>query len=116
MAFLVCYSDSSHDPESTHGRRPNKAMYLNQPFYETIFRECRLQSSFPILSEIASLKYKSPTLVVAPDRLSQLGDELSKLKEIAPLTSQIDAFEEVCREAVSDELGLTISGDMYPEL
>jgi hypothetical protein len=116
MAFLICYSDSLQDPESTHGRRPNKAIYLNQPFYETIFRECRLRSGFPILSEIASLKYKSPTLVVAPNRLSQLCDELTKLKEIAPLASQIDAFIEVCREAVSDGLGLTISGDMYPEL
>jgi hypothetical protein len=58
VAFLVCYSKS---PPDDHAR--NKAIYLNQRFYVLIFKYCRCDyGPYNILREIASLKYKGPTL------------------------------------------------------
>jgi hypothetical protein len=90
---------------------------LNQQFYELIFRTCRSEDDqYVVLREMAQLKYKSPTVVVASDRLEQLIRELARLEETGAVHPQIADFRQVCARATSDGCSLTISGDMYPEL
>jgi hypothetical protein len=112
MAFLVCYSKllSDHHPN-------NKAVYLDQLFYELIFNYCRSeQSDYPILREIASLRYKSPVFVLSVRRVPSLDLELTKLEGAGKFHPQIAELKDVCHKALSSECALTISGDMYPEL
>src|SRR5262249_53177096 len=112
VAFVVCYSWSPPDDHTRHG-----AIYLNQQFYELIFSTCRSEHSpYLVLREIALLKYKSPTLVVAGNRLELLDRELARLEESGAAHPQIAEFRRVCAKAISDGCSLTISGDMYPEL
>jgi hypothetical protein len=108
MAFLVCYSTS---PPEDHPSK--KAIYLDQRFYELIFA-CR--ESYVVLREIASLRYKSPTLVVKQDQLDLLDQELTRFKASGISHPQIQEFRSVCAQAKRDGCALTISGDMYPEL
>ena len=112
MAFLVCYSRTP-----PHDHTKDKAIYLNQEFYEIIFAECRRdKSDYNILSDIASLKYKSPTLVVPIENLAALMDELRLLLASEKHHPQIQEFQNVCAKAIELGCSLTISGDMYPEL
>jgi hypothetical protein len=112
MAFLVCYSV----PLATeHG--PDKAIYLDQAFYELIFKHCRAADGrYHVLGEIASLRYKSPTLVLSNERLNALNRDLAVLEQSGHLHPQIAAFREACSRANRDGCALTVSGDMYPEL
>jgi hypothetical protein len=111
MAFLVCYSGSLED----HAR--NKAIYLDQAFYELIFARCRLErSGYVVLREIASPRYKSPTLIVGQERLRLLADELSMLCATGVSHTQLAEFSRVCAQAEANGCSLTVSGDMYPEL
>ena len=111
MAFLVCYLL----PHEDHAR--NRATYLDQQFYELIFENCRLENgAYPLLSEIALLKYKSPTLIIEIHNLFALEHELATFELLKPGHPQIEAFKRVCGKARSDGCALTISGDMYPEL
>ncbi len=112
MALLVCYSKS---PPNDHAR--DRAIYLNQRFYELIFKNCRSeQTPYIVLRDIALLRYKSPTLIVSGDRLALLDRELMNLEESNLSHPQIAEFRQVCNKAKSDGCALTISGDMYPEL
>jgi hypothetical protein len=112
VAFKVCYSWSPPDDHTRHG-----AIYLNQKFYEVIFKNCRSEHGpYLVLRDIALLKYKSPPLVVSDDRLAQLNRELKCLEESGMSHPQIEGFRQVCTKAKSDGCALTISGDMYPEL
>ena len=112
MAFLVCYSWS---PPDDHTR--NRAIYLDQRFYELIWQNCRSESEpYTLLREIALLRYKSPTLVVGGDRLTQLDQDLVQLAESGVSHPQIAALREVCAKAVAAGCAITVSGDMYPEL
>jgi hypothetical protein len=62
MAFLVCYSKSASGDDHPGDR----AIYLDQRFYELIYTSCRTEHGlYSVLREIASLKYKSPTLVIS---------------------------------------------------
>ena len=111
MAFLVCYSRDIED----HARdRRQHAAYLPQVFYELIFEVCRSdQRTFPVLGRIASLRYKSPTLLVDGPELAQLTQELSSLSGGGDGARDLLAAVE---EAMARRCSLTISGDMYPEL
>jgi len=112
MAYLVCYSRS---PPNDHTR--NKAIYLDQRFYEQIYEACRhLNGLYPLLGAIALLKYKSPTLIIPNGRLVELAQELTNLEKSGISHPQIAEFRGVCTKAISDGCALTISGDMYPEL
>ena len=112
MAFLVCYSWSPPDDHTRH-----RAIYLDQRFYELIWQNCRSEREpYTLLREIALLRYKSPTLVVGGDRLTQLDQDLVQLAESGVSHPQIAALREVCAKAVADGCAITVSGDMYPEL
>ena len=112
MAFLVCYSWS---PPDDHTR--DKAIYLDQRFYEMVYRRCRAEEPlYTVLREIALLRYKSPRLVVSGERLALLDEHLARLAESGASHPQIAALRQVCAKAVADGCALTVSGDMYPEL
>jgi hypothetical protein len=112
MAFLVSYSQT---PPYDHTR--NRAIYLDQRFYELIYGNCRSDSGpFRVLRELASLRYKSPILTVSEQRLQQLAQELTCLELSKASHPQIAEFKKVCQKAVSEGCSLTISADMYPEL
>lgn len=112
MAYVVCYS---WFPPEDHTK--NGAIYLEQRFYELIFKHCRDQAGpFVILREIALLKYKSPTLVVNGEQIRQLHQELAMLAGSQICHPQIAELRQVCNNALSEGCALTISGDMYPEL
>lgn len=112
MAFLVCYSRSAPDD---HIRQ--KAIYLDQKFYELIFRQCmRKRSYYANLSVIASLRYKSPLLVVADENLDSLTRELEDLEKSGQAHPQLAEFRQACAKAKAESCSLSISGDMYPEL
>ena len=108
MAFLICYSSTVED----HPRE--KAAYLPQSFYEWIVKVCRAdEDRFPRLRQIASLRYKSPTLLLTPRELPLLVKELQHLN--SDDTGALD-FMAAATEAIARPCSLTISGDMYPEL
>jgi hypothetical protein len=112
MAFLVCYSRSAPDD---HGRQ--HAIYLDQRFYEMVFKHClKERSTFAVLSVVASLRYKSPLLVVAGDDLDTLVRELGYLENTGNVHPQLADLRRVCAKAKADSCSLSISGDMYPEL
>jgi hypothetical protein len=112
MAFLVCYSKFA--PED-HGRQ--FAIYLDQAFYALIFQHCLNERSvYPVLSVVASLRYKSPLLVVSGPKLESLTRELSYLENAGFTHSQFVELRQVCAKAKSDNCSLSITGDMYPEL
>src|SRR5215472_14198121 len=112
MAFLVCYSKSAPDDHTDH-----KAIYLDQKFYELIFRHCVPERSrYASLSVIASLRYKSPLLVVAGEHLDSLDNELAELERAHLSHPQLADFRHVCAKAKADGCSLSISGDMHPEL
>jgi hypothetical protein len=98
MAFLVCFSSSLAD------HTLNKAIYLDQAFYELIYAHCR------------SERERYPTIIVGPDRLTSLPGELAMLSASGASHAQMAEFSQVCARAQSDGCSLTISGDMYPEL
>lgn len=108
LAFLVCYSATVED----HAR--DRAAYLPQMFYETIFRVCRHEESgFPILGRIARLRYKSPPLLVGRDELPQFVVELRRLRDESGGGRDLLA---AANKAIARPCSLTISGDMCPEL
>lgn len=75
MAFHVCYSKAVPDD---HCRQT--AFYLEQNFYPLIFQHClKNRSHFAVLSVIASLRYKSPVVVLDNKDLDRLMNELSSL-------------------------------------
>jgi hypothetical protein len=112
MAYLVCYSRSA---PSDHSRE--KAIYLDQEFYETIFQYCLVdRSKYPVLSVLASLRYKSPLLVVSGEEIDALTSELTKIHESGHAHPQLTEFRHVCTKAKADGCNLSISGDMYREL
>jgi hypothetical protein len=112
MAFLVCYSRSAPDD---HTRQ--KAIYLDQGFYEMIFQQCMMERShYANLSVVASLRYKSPLLLVAGDNLDSLAKELVHLEGAGHSHPQLAEFRQACAKAKADGCSLSISGDMYPEL
>lgn len=111
MAFLVCYSRSLDD----HTR--DKSVYLDQAFYELIFAHCASdRGNYAALREIALLRYESPTMFVGRERLGLLADELAILAASGVSHPQIAELSQVCARAQAGGCGLTISGDMYPEL
>ena len=95
-----------------------KAIYLDQAFYEAIFQRCRERdrSSYPVLGVVASLRYKSPILVVSLGELDSLTRELNALERAGCEHPQIADFRQVCAKAAAEDFNLTISGDMFPEL
>jgi len=112
MAFLVCYSSSG--PED-HTRK--KAIYLDHRFYEIIFHEClKDRSAYSILSLFASLRYKSPLIVVAGSDLNGLISELVTLEKSGHHHPQFEELRKVCTTARTEGYDLSISGDMFPEL
>jgi hypothetical protein len=112
MALLVCYSRSAPDDHTRQG-----AIYLDQKFYEMIFLHCMMERSYyAILSVIASLRYKSPLLVVTGEELNSLQRELGYLEAAGHSHPQLAEFRQVCVKAIADGCNLSISGDMFPEL
>lgn len=112
MAFLVCYSAA---PPADHARK--QAAYLDQRFYELIVAHCRAdEAPYAVLRDIASLRYKSPTLVLKPDRLALLERELTQLEVSGVSHPQLAELRLACSHAKAEGCSLTISGDMYPEL
>lgn len=111
MALAVCYSHRLED----HLQR--NAIYLEQSFYALIFRVCRAdRATFPLLAEIASLRYKGPEMIVDPSRIASLRDELDSLRRLGHDHPQISFLADVVTQANSEGCTLTIHGDMYPEL
>ena len=111
MAFLVWYSRTIEDHARDHQHR---AAYLPQAFYELIYAVCRpSQRAFPVLSRIASLRYKSPRLLVADADLESLINELGRLPGSGDGGRDLLAAAEA---AIARSCSLTISADMYPEL
>ena len=111
MALAVCYSHRLEDHLQRH------AIYLEQTFYVLIFRVCRADTTtFPLLAEIASLRYKSPDMIVDPSRIASLHNELDSLRRLGHDHHQISLLADVVDRAVSEGCTLTVHGDMYPEL
>lgn len=112
MAFLVCYSKSASEDGGG-----DTAIYLDQEFYGIIFQTCISERSrYANLSAVASLRYKSPTLVIAGKSLDLLAEELVTFERSGNVHPQIAELRQVCLKAKADGCGLSISGDMYPEL
>jgi len=112
MALLVCYSENP-----PHDHTASRAIYLDHAFYELIFAQCRGErNTSPILGAIASLRYKSPVLVVVHCHVATLAAELQHLATMDFPHPQIAELRTVCNIASQKGYALTISGDMYPEL
>ena len=111
MAFLVCYSETLAD------HAINKAIYLDHSFYKLIFKHCRSsEAEFSVLSSIANLRYKSPSILISAGQTNQLSNELKRLIEHGNHHHQTNEFNTVCENAKSKKTNLTVSGDMFPEL
>lgn len=111
MSYLICYSKNAPIDHAI-----DKAIYLDQAFYELVFNQCRAtDSTYPVLGQMAQLSYKSPIITIMGERLSQLKEELQKFNKNVS-HPQTNHFRKVCETAIERGSALTISGDMYPEL
>jgi hypothetical protein len=108
MAFLVRYAVNELE----------RAIYLSQRFYRLIHRKAGKEGSgYAVLREIALLKYKSPTMTVGGDRLTQLVADLNKLREATIFgRKEVSSFLAICEKAVVNGQALWVSGDMAKEL
>ena len=112
MAFLVCYSRSA-----PHDHTQQVAIYLDQDFYKLIFQNCITdRSHYANLSVIASLRYKSPHLVVSDENLESLAAELEELQLSGHAHPQLAELGRACAHAITEGCSLSITGDMHPEL
>lgn len=115
MAFVVCYAPV---PACEHSRDlEHLALYLDQRFYELIYRRCRSDDGpYDVLRQLALLRYKSPTAYLSGERLVALVRELAAFEGAGVWHPQFPELRQVCESALARGWGLTISGDMYPEL
>lgn len=109
MAFLVCYSEQLTD------HTKERALYLDQGFYELVFSHCRT-NQFNFMRRLAVLRYKSPTQMIACGHLGELLQELNIMEQNGLAHPQLAELRQACRVAKNRGVGLTISGDMHPEL
>ena len=110
MAFLVCYSKAGSVDWG------QKAMYLEQSFYELLFESCADRVEFPVLGEVTTLTYDDE-VVIDGDQLEELQSELQKILALPCVYhEQALAFIEVAGRAQESGIGLAIAGDMYPVL
>lgn len=110
MAFLVSYSQSGN----TNWR--DKAIYLDQHFYEQIFNRCKAADGFRLLGSIAALGY-GDQLLMHGSELSDLATEIDIAKSASKLIHpQADQLKTIALDSLSMGLDLAVSGDMYPVL
>jgi hypothetical protein len=110
MAFLICYSSNG----VTDWR--NKVIYLDQCFYEDIFRHCAKHPEYTVLAKISSLGY-GDELVLSRNQLMILHTEVFGMRKIGCAShDQFIALSAVIQAALDEKMELGISGDMYPVL
>jgi len=107
MAFLVCYKKVNIELSWS-----DKAIYLDQIFYELVFYKCRDPRS--ILNKFSRLSYGDEFEV----GISQLNDLRTELVQLRDETGElsVNEFIVIVDKSLDDQCDLTISGDMYPEL
>ena len=110
MAFLICYSEAGIVDWS------QKAIYLEQSFYEQFFEICFESVEFPVLGSILSLSYDDEVVIEG----EQLGELQSELQRVSSLPrgyhEQALTLIEVAERAQESRIGLAVSGDMHPVL
>lgn len=115
VAFLVFYAPvpaREHSADLKH-----LVLYLDQRFYELIYQRCRSDDGpYDVLRQLALLRYKSPTAYLSGERLAVLIRDLAIFEGAGGRHPQFPELRQVCESAVARGWGLTISGDMYPEL
>ncbi|MEM1058068.1 MAG: hypothetical protein AAGK14_02365 [Verrucomicrobiota bacterium] len=112
MALLVCFLEKKD--ESIDWSK--KAIYLDQNFYEMVFRYYEHTDRRSPLREMVSIDYDGE-YVMSKSKLKEALAELDFLRrEIAVEHSQIVLFSDVLRMAMSKNCDLVIGGDMYPDL
>jgi hypothetical protein len=111
MTLSVRYSNS---PDDTNGER---VIYLDQRFYEAIYRNCRsAEGPFPVLRTLALTRYKSNYPYFSVEQMPGAIAELELLESSGISHPQIADFKSVCGKALERGCGLYVTGDMYPEL
>ena len=115
MAFLVCYvSDGVVDWS-------DKAAYLDQKFYELLYKARRKLAPDGVLAEIAELKY-GEEIVLSQPRLHEAREELARFSRYRFFRlryssySQFKALGDSIRAAIEEGAELSIAGDMHPEI
>lgn len=111
MALLVCYVDESEKIDWS-----DKAIYLDQSFYELMVRYCMDANRHSTLKEMVSIGYDDEYII----SVSQAEFFLLELKELIKKGSlkhaQLQSFANVLCKAISRKCNLVIGGDMYPDL
>lgn len=111
MALLICYLNRG---ENINWAR--KAIYLDQRFYELIFKFYKETERHSVLREIVSIGYDKE-LVLEGTRLTEVMSELEYLMDVRSVAHpQIETLLRVLRTAISRECNLAIAGDMCPDL
>jgi len=106
MAFLICFKKPGTTVDYT-----DKALYLQQDFYELIFSQCIERH---VLGRIAKLGY-GDAIELGCVELEKLKDELAQLTQKGQNEAAVE-FIQTIDESLSAGNSLVISGDMYPVL
>ena len=105
MAFLVAYKRNGKEVDWK-----DKAIYLDQNFYEMIMSSDMTKDDNPVLEKFASMGYGDEYHLTIAD-LALLHQELEHLQG-----GGTEEFKELVVEVLSQDLELAISGDMHPVL
>lgn len=112
MALLLCFTETNDDQIDWS----NKALYLDQKFYERIFEQMQHVEVSSALRNLTSIGYGEEYVVKAND-LCKLRSELVSLQENqSDVKPQIVRFIAAVEKAIAAEKELIVSGDMFPDL
>lgn len=111
MALLVCFHDAGSAVNWS-----NKAIYLDQGFYELLFDYYKGHRNESPLKGMVAIGYDEEFIIAG----SQIEESLTELARIASEGKvqhpQLQSLRNVLREAASRNCQLAIAGDMYPDL
>ena len=111
MAFLVCY----HNDEDCIDWS-NKAIYLDQSFYQLMQNYLKKEAGESILKNMVSIGYDDECIIAA-GKVKYALIELTEVVHAGNLKhAQIQQLADVFKNAISNDCGLAIGGDMYPDL
>ncbi len=111
MALLVCFHDPGSEMDWSRA-----AIYLDQSFYEALYRHYEGSESPSPLKAMVAMGYDDE-FIIAGDRLRESLLELEQIAGAGRVRHpQIQSFGDVLREAASRGCSLAVGGDMHPDL
>jgi hypothetical protein len=111
MALNVCFHDRGRAVDWS-----KKAIYLDQEFYELLYRHYERRESRSLLKAMVAIGYEDE-FIIAADQVEGALRDLERISDgVGAPHPQFHALGDVLREAATRKCGIAVAGDMYPDL